>query len=160
MIEKRLDNYELGQEWESFEWPIKIHHVESQNKNYDIPEDAIITIFRNDSYKLSGTITGSVANRGDLGYTPVSGSNPKEGELIEGDILTGYDASKSKKFRITDFFIGDKNFSHSNVLSGKVETTNASTDIPIPSKSAHRYRPCCPLPWRAGRLPAESGHCE
>lgn len=114
MNAKKINNFQPELEWESFDWPIEISHLESLNKNYKLPNDAIITIFRNDEYDLEGTITGITKNQEDLDYQ-LDGGKPKAGQLIKGDSITGQDSLRNKEYRLKHFFLRSLNFNFSGM---------------------------------------------
>lgn len=100
MSNKNIDFILKKLEWESFKWPLEITNLESLNKNYTLPKNALIKIHRDESFKLTGKITGITSDQNDLEY-----NSPKNENIIQGDTIIGYDIYYQIKYEIKGFYI-------------------------------------------------------
>lgn len=128
MKKEQINNFQQHLEWESIQWEIEITHLNSLKKNYNIPKDAVLRVFRDDEYKLDGILTGTVTNQNDLEYK-IDGKHPEAGQLQKGDSIVGYDVQGNLEYKLESFFLKSFNYS----FSGLPPNINFKSEISISS---------------------------
>ncbi len=93
-------------DWEAIEFPLKLTGITSVTNHYNIPFDTVLTIYRNENYRLKGTIQGVTTNPEDLEYKEDGKLKPVgfiKDETLKATsknydyILTGFDISHTNE---------------------------------------------------------------
>lgn len=94
-----MDKSKQIYDWEGILFPIELTQIESLTKHYDIPHNSILKIWRDDDYRLKGTIEGVVEDKDSLEYKE-NGKIKKAG-FIQGETLQA--SCENNKYLIGGF---------------------------------------------------------
>lgn len=78
-------------DWENFKFPLILSNIKTQNGIYKLNKDARITIWRDEEFKLTGHITGTINRKEDLVNKSISLDNNNTFPDSETIICTGSD---------------------------------------------------------------------
>lgn len=74
-------------EWEAVKFPITMNQIQFERASYDLSDDSVITVLRNDCFALDGTLIGYTKNPAAFNENFFVG----KGNIISDDVVMGYD---------------------------------------------------------------------
>ncbi|WP_432327999.1 hypothetical protein ACRQ5D_33865 [Mucilaginibacter sp. P25] len=83
-------------EWENFEWPLTVSGLKCLDGIYELPPDCQLTITRNDSYKLTGRLSGQIFDRASIAYKGGGENEPVPGEFMETERVQARKTSREE----------------------------------------------------------------
>jgi len=104
-------------EWETFAWPVNFTHLSCVKGLYAIPTNAVITIERDQNFKLKATLFGQTDNSDNLNYK--DGPTSKPGAFIKTETIKGYNTSW-ELFEISGAFLTNIRSTGLGALEGTI----------------------------------------
>ena len=102
-IDKVKTIYDPHREWENFDFPIELSKLTFDKNLHDLSESCVIRIWRDDSFKLRGTIHGYTLNAKSFSENKIAEG---EGNFAELDTISGKDNSEESIYKLTECVIG------------------------------------------------------
>lgn len=95
--------YDPHREWENFDFPIEISKLTFEKNLHDLPESCVIRIWRDESFKLRGSIEGYTLKAKSLSENKLAEG---EGNFAELDTISGRGNSEETIYTLSECVIG------------------------------------------------------